>query len=167
MRRSVAAAVGVLVLMSASAAAPAMDLHKFWEGRCQECHGHSAQFARTHLAVENGQLKGRHHRDDLQGFIARHEGGAAVAGGDVYRMLMAQAQTKPVYQQKCAGCHEAAADFARSSLAMRDGVVIGRANGVPIADFLKKHGRLTADDIPIVVESLGRVMGEIGAGAKR
>jgi hypothetical protein len=149
-----------------AASAGAVDLHQFWDQRCQECHGHAGDFARRHLKVADGRLVGPHHGgDQLKAFIGRHEAGAANAEA-IYRMLLAQAETKPVYQQKCAGCHQTAAELARASLVRKDGVIVGRSNGLPVAELLKRHGKLTAEEIPVVMRSLERVLGEVQGGAK-
>lgn len=161
-KRIAAVVAGVLVT---STAAAAIDLHQFWDGRCHECHGHAGTFARRHLTVERGVLVGRHHKGDLKRFIALHEAGAAQADA-LYAMLLAQAQTKPVYQEKCSGCHDNAAAFSRSSLVIREGVISGRSNQLPVARYLERHGSLTAAEIPIVVESLGRALSEVGGAPK-
>lgn len=110
-------------------------------------------------------LIGRHNTD-LKRFLEHHESGGAQANA-IYQMLLAQAQTQPVYQQKCAGCHEAAAQFARSSLEKRGGVVVGKTNGRPIAEFLKQHGKLSSAEVSVVVDSLTRVLSETaGSPAK-
>jgi cytochrome c5 len=147
-----------------STAALAVDLHEFWDSRCQECHGHAGPFARRHLDVVDGQLVGSRSRD-LKQFLITHEAGAAQAE-NIYAMLLAQAQTKPVYQAKCAGCHDNAAALARASLELRDGSLDVRSSRQPVAELLKRHGKLTADEIPIVVESLARVLREIGGSSR-
>lgn len=157
-------AIGLLAA-AFSAPSQALDLHAFWDNRCAECHGHAGTFARTHLHIENGALAGRHNRD-LERFLAQHEAGSAQAAA-LYAMLLAQTQTGPVYHQKCTGCHDTAATFARSSLTLRDGVVIGRVNQRPIAEYLKRHGKLAADEIPVVVETLTRIHGETGGTSAR
>lgn len=154
-------AFAAAAIWSCSAAAQ-IDLHQFWDNRCQDCHGHAGEFARRHLQVNDGVLVSRHRPHDLKRFIAQHEAGRDQSEA-IYGMLLAQAQTKPVYQQKCAGCHGTAADFARASLVVRDGAVVGRANGQPINSFLKGHGKLLSDEVDVVVSSLTRVLGEIGA----
>ena len=156
-----AATGAALAALMACTSASALDIHQLWDNRCHECHGHAGPFARRHLTLKDGALVGRH-QQDLRRFLAQHEGGAAAADA-IYGMLLAQAGTKPVYQQKCAGCHETAAQLARGSLVFRDGTVVGRSNGQPIAEFLKRHGKLDPDEVPVVVESLTRVMREIGA----
>lgn len=150
-----------------AASAAAVDLHEFWDLRCHECHGHAGDFARRHLKVEQGQLVGRHRSgEQLKSFLGRHEMGPDSADG-VYRMLLVQAQTKPVYQQKCAGCHQTAAEFARASLSRKDGVLVGRANGLPVAEFLKGNGKLIQEEIPLVASSLARVLDEVQAGGAK
>jgi hypothetical protein len=142
--------------------ATGIDLHWFWDQRCHECHGHAGDFARSQLRVEQGRLVGRHHTQDLRLFLGQHQNGGAYAS-EMYDMLLAQAETAPLFQQKCARCHQSAAEFARSSLVEIDGVVSGRDSRRPIADILQKHGKLTSEEVPIVVESLTRVLKEVGA----
>ena len=143
-------------------AAAQIDLHRFWDSRCHDCHGHAGEFARRHLRVDNGVLVSRNRAHDLKRFIAQHEAGRAQTEA-IYGMLLAQAQTEPVFQEKCSGCHGTAAEFARVSLVVRDGTVVGRSNGRPINSFLKSHGKLSPDEVQIVVNSLNRVLSEIGA----
>jgi hypothetical protein len=37
---------------------------------------------------------------------------------------------------------------------------------LPVAELLKRHGKLTAEEIPVVMRSLERVLGEVQGGAK-
>ena len=110
--------------------------------------------------MKDGLLVGRRNQD-LKLFLVQHEAGAAQADA-IYELLLAQVATKPVYQQKCARCHDTAAELARGSLLVRDGTIVGRSNGEPISEFLKRHGKLAPEEVPIVVESLTRVLREIG-----
>lgn len=157
MPRLIAMAVAIWIVCTG---AEAVDLHRFWDSRCNECHGHAGPFSRCHLIVKDGVLVGRHHQD-VRRFLVQHQAGAAQAEA-IYEMLLAQAQTKPVYRQKCSSCHDTAAEFARSSLVLRDGSIVGRSNGQPITEFLKRHGKFAPDEVPIVVESLTRVVRETG-----
>src|SRR5690606_35841898 len=87
-----------LLLARALPAADAIDLHRLWDGRCAECHGHSAEFARSLLTVNEGRLAGRHHRDDLATFLHNHY----LAGShvdEVYAMLLAQVVTPPRFAE--------------------------------------------------------------------
>lgn len=146
--------------------AAAFDLHAFWDGRCAHCHGHAAAFARKFLHVEAGLLAGTHHKADLKRFLAQHETSGAHADA-IYDMLLAQVSTQPAFQQRCAGCHGTAADFARAALAERDGVLVGRTNGRPVADFLTRHGGATPDEAATIARSLARVLRETGGAAVR
>lgn len=180
----------VLGCVAATAPAHAIDLDRFWAGRCQECHGTASAFAGRHLAVLDGRIVGAR-KHDLRQFLRTHEAGAAQADA-VYEMLLAvarqqaqpQSQTpqapqsqafaqaraaepaRSVYQEKCAGCHEGPIDFARASLAMRNGVIVGRSNNQPLPEFLKRHGKLTPSEVPVVVEILARALKEIGGAAQ-
>ena len=53
---------------------------------------------------------------------------------EIYAMLLAQASTPPIYQEKCRGCHQNAAELARTSLAVVGGKAAGRQSGRPLAD---------------------------------
>jgi hypothetical protein len=150
----------VCSLMLAHSTAEALDLHDFWENRCMECHGHAGAFARGHLIVENSVLVGRHHKSDLKRFLGQHEMGPTHVDG-IYAMLLAQAATPPLFQQKCSACHKTAAEFVRRSVVQKDGALLGRSNQTPLSDFLKNHGGLRADEVAVVVDTLTRVLSEV------
>ena len=143
--------------------AGAVDLHAFWEQRCNDCHGHAGAFARQFLREENGRLAGRHHRDDLKQFLGQHEMGPEHVEG-VYGVLLAQASTPPLFQQKCSRCHQTAAEFARISLVVKDGVLFGRENQRPLTEFLKTHGKLSPEEVTAIIQTLSRVLSEVGGG---
>jgi hypothetical protein len=73
----------------------------------------------------------------------------------------AERRPRRFYQEKCRSCHQNAAELARSSLVASGGTVLGRQSGRPLADFLPKHARLTADELSVLVESLTRVYREV------
>jgi cytochrome c5 len=150
----------VAALLSPAAGA-ATDLHDYWDSRCRECHGDSAAFARSTLRVEGGRLLGRHHTEGLATFLRQH-----YLSDDllvpVMQMLQAQVTTSPVFKEKCAGCHGTAADFARESLVMRDGVLVGRVSGRAVRDDLQRHGKLAPSQVAPMVATLERVLGEVG-----
>jgi hypothetical protein len=154
------AVVGALAGMLAVPSALAVDLHRFWDQRCGGCHGHAGDFARRYLKVEDGRLIGRHHTDNLRLFLGQHEMSGALAG-EIYAMLLAQASTPPIYQQRCQGCHQSAAELARSSLTASGDKVLTRQSGQPLADFLPKHARLRPEEISVIVASLVRVYHEV------
>lgn len=140
------------------------DLHAYWDDRCATCHGDAGPFARQTLRVEQGRLVGQHHKDDLDAFL-RHHLPAAELQAPVVAMLTAQVSAPPTFKAKCGRCHGSAADFARQSLARRDGALVGRGNAQPVADFLSRHGGLAPDEIAPMVQTLERVHREVGAQA--
>jgi len=163
MRYVLAACLAVSTIIAASPASAAMDtfdLHWFWDQRCEDCHGHAAPFARKFLTVENGKLAGRHHGDDLMLFLRNH-GVPEPQVKPIYDMLLAQAGVDPRFKDKCGGCHETAAELVRETVVVRDGVLQGRDNGRPVADFLKRHGKLKSDEIPFFVDLLTRIEREV------
>jgi hypothetical protein len=143
--------------------AAATDLHDIWDSRCAGCHRHAGEFARNHFEVKDGRLVGRKPTRDICGFLASH-GGAAAEAKAICAMLTAQAQTPSLFKAKCAGCHESAAALARTGLVTAaDGVLKGRQNGQEVAAFLATHGGLAAAEIPTMVGTLTRVLGEVDA----
>lgn len=149
-----------LFILASNPVARGMDLHAYWDQRCKECHGHSADFARTFLAVDGGRLVGRHHREDMRLFLSQHQSGGAEAER-MYEMLLAQVSTRPIYREKCAGCHEPASELVRRSLTVENGVLITRSRRVPLTLFLTRHGGLTAAEAKTVVEALERIHREV------
>lgn len=155
----------LLLLSGPVRAAPSdRDLHVYWEQRCQDCHGHAGAFARRFLTLRDGRLVGQHHGADLERFLHQHYLADDLVA-PVMAMLTAQATTPALFAQRCAGCHGTAADFVRKSLALRQGELVGRDSGRPVAQTLSAHGKLTQQEASLVVESLRRVQAEVaGAG---
>lgn len=164
MRRSTIALMLAALLpltMPAMAGPDGRDLHAYWDGRCKDCHGDSAAFARSTLRVEQGRLLGRHHGAELPNFLRNHYLADELVV-PVSAMLAAQVTTSPLFKQRCASCHGSASEFARKSLALQGGLLTGKASGKPVADSLRSHGGLAPAEIPAMVKSLERVLGEVG-----
>ena len=153
--------VAALLLALAAGGAAAADLHAYWDGRCGSCHGDSATFARSTLALRDGKLVGRHHVEDLPRFLRQH-GLAETRVDPVLAMLAAQVATPPLYADACQRCHGKAAELARESLVWRDGVLVGRERGAPVAELLRHHGGLGEAEQAVVVRTLERVRREVG-----
>lgn len=138
------------------------DLHAFWDGRCRECHGDAGEFARRTLRVERERLLGVHHVDDLELFLRNHYLPDELVA-PVTAMLKAQVETAPLFKPRCAGCHGTAAEFVRQSLTVRNGVLVGKHSGRAVDETLRKHGGLTPAEVPEMVRTLQRVVGEVSA----
>ncbi len=154
--------VMAIVLTAAGAGKAAeVDLHGYWDGRCASCHGHAATFARRFLKVTDGKLQGRHHVDDLETFLSNHHLSPDLIA-PVTAMLAAQVTTEPRFRNECGRCHTSAAELARKSLSLRNGVLVSRASSRPAAEFLTSHARIEPEDVPFFVEVLTRVVRETG-----
>ena len=149
-----------LIASSLSAWTAGVDLHRSWDDRCAECHGHAGEFARKHLRVHDGVLVGHHERRDLRQFMQNHY----AAGADIeaiYEMLLAQASTEARFKSECGGCHAKASDLVRTNVLRRDGMLFGRSSGKPLAMLLRGHGGLREVDVPFFVQLLDRIEAEV------
>lgn len=153
--------VAIAFTAAGAGKAAEVDLHGYWDGRCASCHGHAAAFARRFLTVKDGKLEGRHHVDDLETFLANHHLARDLIG-PVTEMLAAQVTTEPRFRDECGRCHTSAAELARKSLSLRNGVLVSRAGGQPTAEFLAGHARIRPGDVPFFVDVLTRVVRETG-----
>jgi mono/diheme cytochrome c family protein len=160
---TIALLCAALVQMAAPAAAgpDGRDLHAYWDGRCKDCHGDSAAFARSTLRLDQGRLAGRHHGGDLTSFLRNHYLTDELVA-PVTAMLAAQLSTSPQFKEHCAGCHGTAADLARKSLVLRGSVLTGKVSGKLVADYLATHGGMPPAEIPAMVKTLQRVLQEVG-----
>ena len=161
-----AARTALLVLLltavaTAQTSAAASDLHWLWDDRCAECHGHSANFARRFLQVIDGQLRGRHHADDLREFTTHHS--LPLESVDaVYAMLQAQALTPPRFKQECSRCHARASSLVRDTVVAREGDALVLRSGQTLREFMLGHRGLQADDVDFFVTLLNRIAREVG-----
>ncbi|HRD76754.1 MAG TPA: hypothetical protein PK264_12590 [Hyphomicrobiaceae bacterium] len=78
----------------------------------------------------------------------------------------AQSAGDAAYERRCSKCHGALAEFAKSDLEVRDGVLVGRQSHTAVAEYLKNHGRARASEISALVERLRQVL-EAGAGVPK
>lgn len=148
------------LLLTSMVQAAGIDLHRFWDNRCAECHGHAGEFARTFLTASGAELQGKHHVKDLRQFLHNHYLVASEVDA-VYNMLLAQASTKPRFRNECSSCHESAASLVRKSLSFRDGVLVSRESGRTVRSFLVRHQNLTPEDAEYYLTLLNRVAHEI------
>ena len=155
---SVVLVATVLVTMPASASG--IDLHRLWDNRCADCHGHSGDFARRFLSVSRDKLQGWHHIHDLRRFLTNHY----LAGKEVdeiYNMLLAQTNSPPRFKNECSSCHKTAAKFVRETLVLHEGVLNSRASGLPVRGVLDNHRSMEPDDVEFFMTLLTRVAHEV------
>ncbi len=150
----------IAILITSRAAATGTDLHRMWDDRCYECHGHAGDFARQFLSASNGKLQGRHHIEDLRRFLHNHY--LADSEVDVvYNMLLAQVITPTKFKNECSKCHDTAAEFVRQSLEFQNGLLYGRVSGQRVRDYLDHHRQLNSDDVEFFANLLIRIAIEV------
>jgi mono/diheme cytochrome c family protein len=66
------------------------------------------------------------------------------------------------FQDECSECHGEAKEFALDWLAFKDGNLTATGVEKPVAEFLKTHQGLTAEDIKYYVDLLTRVARDAG-----
>jgi hypothetical protein len=165
MKRMSFQTAAIALALSFAKPASALDLHAYWDGRCNDCHGHAGEFARRFLTVQDGKLQGRHHVDNLAQFLSNHYLAEDLVE-PVSKMLAAQVASQPRFKEQCGRCHENGAALARESLMMKDGVLVSRQTGRPIATFLRSHARTRVEDVPFFVDVLARVLAETGGSSQ-
>ena len=153
-------ALVISLLFTGGSRGSGSDLHWLWDNQCAECHGHSSEFARNYLELENGELRGRRHGERLLGFMRNHYA-TGIEIDAVYQMLLAQVLTKPRFKQECSNCHGSAASFVRKSVILQDEVLLGKKSGQSIQQFLQQHQRLGSDDGEFYTRLLNRVAREV------
>ena len=118
-------------------AAQASDPHRIYEERCGRCHaGHAGDFARESLEQREGEVVARRSGRPLAAFLRAGHGRlppeqVAVLTDHLAAILGREA----LFQRKCRACHARALRLARFKLILRD-------------------GRLTAGEVPVLVEML-------------
>jgi hypothetical protein len=136
------------------------DLHRLWDSRCAECHGHSAEFSRQFLQIKEGQLQGQHHIQNLMLFMRNHYAPADEVDA-IYDMLLAQARSAPRFRDECGACHGNAADFVRTRITPQNGELFIRGSGLSVLEFMQTHRGLQQDDIDFFVNLLNRLAIEV------
>lgn len=152
----------LIALLVAIALDPAFaqsrDPHGIYEERCARCHeSHARDFAEDHLRLQDGLVVGRKTKRDLQGFLAGGHGALkALEIALLVDHLSGILQRDAVFRAKCRICHRRSLDLARLSLIVTEGRLSGRYSGRDIAEFLTYHGRLTPQEVPVLVDILTR-----------
>ena len=159
--RAVSISLVILLFAALNVAADGTDLHRMWDDRCAECHGHSGDFARKYLDASGDRLAGTHHRDNLRLFLTNHYLPRTEVDA-VYEMLRAQAGSEPRFRKECGECHLSAVGFVRESLELRGGILYSRASGRPVDLTAVRHHDLGPDDADWFTGLLIRVAGETG-----
>jgi hypothetical protein len=148
MRTSIMTGVALVavLLFLYKASAAGNDLHWLWDNQCAECHGHSGDFARKFLKADGGQLEGRHHTEDLRGYMRNHYA-SEIEVDAIYEMLLAQTQTEPRFKQE--------------TIVLQKGVPLSRKSGQDIRRFMDQHRGLQKEDAEFFTALLYRIAREV------
>lgn len=153
-------ALGVLVLASwsGSVLAQQLDPHKLYEESCAGCHApHARDFVFESLFATDAGLVGKRSGGSLQAFLDAGHGRLSPVEVEVLvdHFLSIQRSGR-LFHKKCKICHVSPVELAQLELVLRDGRLVGRYSGRDTAQFLSGHGRLTAAEVPIVMDVLQR-----------
>lgn len=170
---SVLASAGLLAVGAASLAwaegavgDPRVDAHAVFEQRCAACHkGHMLDLVRGgKLAVDAAGTVGSASGSALASLLANHHG-ARVDAADIAalaRLAVDISKSGYVFRDKCAMCHVSGRTFALKALELRDGRLVRRSTGTPVADYLAGHGMVSDGERTRVVEMLRRQLARPG-----
>lgn len=151
-------AVMVLAVGIAAAFPQSIDPHRLYEQNCGGCHApHAGDFAHDNLVRSDGKTVGRKSGAELRAFLGAGHGRLTQDEIEaIVAHLNSILKSGRLFREKCLICHDRAVEFARLQLAMKDGELIGRYSKRNIERFLASHGRLEADQVPLMVEVLKR-----------
>lgn len=142
-----------------SAAAATIDPHALYEAACSKCHSpHAVDLVRSSMRKIDGDVVANEADVPIAKLLARH-GGTRLTADEIMaltRHFEQMLSTGFLFQEKCIVCHDRASEFARLSLVIRDGKLVGRYSGRDIAAFLTEHGRLTPAEAETMTATLAR-----------
>lgn len=153
-------AVGVVMLAAwvVPASAQQADPHQLYERSCAGCHApHAGDFVFQSLTATGTGLVGKNSGRPLRAFLQAGHGRLTPA--EVETMLdhlQSIQRSGRLFHKKCKICHVSPIELAQLELTLRDGRLVGRYTGRDIAQFLLGHGRLSAAEVPVVVDVLQR-----------
>jgi len=158
MRRLTAFLFLAILATTSTVLAQETDPHEIYERSCARCHeAHAGDFAHNRLELKDDRLIGTSSGRDVETFLAGGHGRLGAAERQILiDQLIAIRRSGRLYHDKCLTCHERAADFARSRLIVKDGVLMGRYSGKKTSDVLQDHGRLAPDEVGRMIEVLRR-----------
>lgn len=150
--------LAIAFLLAGPSSAMALDPHAIYERACARCHqAHAGPFAEETLARRDDRVVSARDGRDLETFLEAGHG--RLSPEDVSALLdlfNAILSANRLYDGKCRVCHDRGVVLARHELILRDGVLVGRYSGRPVETFLRHHGRLTDDELPVILAMLER-----------
>ena len=157
------ALVAVVVSMTLSAQAGAVDAEALFEARCSRCHPKVQDLVKAELFIENGALCGRACGHDIRLFLPTHHGHPTPEETEaLYDLFFSQLKGDAIdlirsrggFKARCAICHTDERALARRYLVREGDVVRSRYTGRELSEFLANHGRISAGELDFFVKLL-------------
>ena len=148
----------IALVAASTASAQETDPHAIYERSCARCHeAHAGDFVHNRLDLKDGRIISKSSGRDVKTFLDGGHGRLEAAERQrLIDHLIAIRQSGRLFHDKCLTCHDRAAQFARSRLIVKDGVLVGRYSGKKTGEFLRGHGRLSPDEADRMIEVLTR-----------
>lgn len=151
------AVVGLMALAS-PALANETDPHLLFETKCGTCHvPHGGEFVAQSVIADGTELIGKSSQMPVRGFLEAGHGRLSDVEIEVMMDHLTSIQDSgQLFMDKCTICHGRAVVLSQLSLVLRDGEPWGRYTDRRVEEFLQNHGRLTQDEIPIIMGAFVR-----------
>ncbi|MBK1698347.1 hypothetical protein [Rhodovibrio salinarum] len=148
----------VLALLPVRGMAQNLDPHQLYERSCGRCHEeHAREFVEKKLSLDDDGALVSQNGLKLEMFLKSGHGGLNTEETDIILdHLAAINRGHGLFEDKCRICHDRAYELARLKLFIQDDKLVGRYTDRDIEAFLTHHGRLTATEVPFMVETLRR-----------
>lgn len=140
------------------AQAQGLDAHTVFETKCGGCHvPHAGDFVAQSVIATGDGLVGKNSNMPVQSFL---EAGHGRLSPPEITLIMDHLETVQdsgqLFLTKCSVCHGRAIVLSQLNLILKDDQLWGRYTGRKIDEFLVGHGRLTEDEIPVIVGAFVR-----------
>lgn len=151
------AGIGML-LGSQPALAEQNNPHALFETKCASCHvPHAGEFVSQSIIADGTELIGTATQIPVRKFLETGHG--RLSDDDIDIMmdhLNSIHDSGQLFLRKCTICHGRAVVLSELNLILKDGEPWGRYTGRKVEDFLQDHGRLSEDEIPIIMGAFVR-----------
>ncbi|MBW4982671.1 hypothetical protein KZZ07_08965 [Mameliella sp. CS4] len=157
LRRAWLSVLAILSLMSgAPGQAQDIDAHAVYERSCASCHSaHAGDFVFESLIVSGDDLVGKKTGMPVAAMLASGHGKLSAEETEaLVAQFLAIQEGGQLFQRKCFICHQRAVVLSKLKLVEQDGRLVGRYTGRDIETFLTEHGRLTPEEVPLMLERL-------------
>jgi len=157
-REKLTALSAAFLVCASLADAQQINPHQIYEEKCAACHEpHGGDFVWGALREIEGNLIGLRSGKTVDSFLSRGHGQITQIEAETLLAHFVDIRASgQVFARKCRVCHESARELARLKLIEKDSCLTGRYSGRDIRTFLLGHGRLTEDEVEIVVDMLNR-----------